>query len=116
MQRGVGKRQELVKKDSVDLLRHTEEYCVKNCQHPGSLFAKRVVQAREDQISEASSVADLYMQSWKNCLDRIKQLVYEPSWVGDDQFERLDPGSEGSDMGKNAHIGPSDAGAGPLSV
>lgn len=90
------------------------------CQHPGTLLAKRVVEAHEDQILESRGVDVLYLQSWKNCLMRIKQLVQQLSRIGDVQIEKQGPVSGESGESKDAPTSPDlsvfDAGAGPSFV
>lgn len=60
---GVASELELVNKNSADLQRHVEENWVKMCQNIGTLLAERVMDGREDQVCNASTVAGLYVQS-----------------------------------------------------
>lgn len=92
VQSGIGELQKLVKKASADLERHVEEHWVKRCQYLSTLLTERVVKVLKDQIRDASKVAGLFVQSWKNCLKRMMQLVQEPLRVGDASVEKLGPG------------------------
>lgn len=47
------------------------------------------MKAREDQIRKARAMAGSHLQSWKDDLNRIKQLVQKPARVGAAQAEKL---------------------------
>lgn len=70
--------------------------------------------------SRATDVANLYVQSWKSHLNRTKQLVQEPPFVGDAQAEKLGPSFAGDDEGTNGPASTGDvkddADASPSSV
>lgn len=60
------------------------------------------MEAEEDRIHEASGVADLYVQSWNNRLNLIKQLAQEPSRVGTALVEKLGSSSGRDGEGNKA--------------
>lgn len=62
-QSGVGELQGVVKKDCDDLQKRTEKSWARMCQKMGTLLAKRIVGAREDQIRHSRGVAALYVHS-----------------------------------------------------
>lgn len=101
VQCGVKELQVLAQKDSADLRRHMKKHWAKICQHLGRLLAKRGVDVGKDQIRESSVVAGLYVQSLRDLLNRVKQLVYEPLCVGYIYFEKL---CSGSGEGAEHHI------------
>lgn len=63
VQSGVGKLQRLVKNSSADLQCRMEDHWVKMRHRLCILLAKRVAEAREDQIRESRGVAGLYVQN-----------------------------------------------------
>lgn len=68
------------------------------------------MEAREDQICEASNLAGLYGQSLKNCFNCIKQFVQQSSRVGNAQVEKPGSSSGGNREGINALTSLGDVG------
>lgn len=66
------------------------------CQDLRALFAERVLESCEYPISDASEAARLYIESWKNHLKRIEQLVHDSTCAGVEQVEKPVNGSVGT--------------------
>lgn len=107
---GVGNLQKIVVKDTSTLQQLMEGHCVRMCQHLEALLAERVLETREDQTRDAGGAASLYVESSKNCLKRIKQLVCDSSRTGNVQAEKPVTGSAVVDESNNAPISPVDVG------
>lgn len=52
-------------------------------QHLVSPLAEGLLEPHEDQTRKAGGVARLYVESWKNCSERIEQFGQDPTRTGE---------------------------------
>lgn len=83
------------------------------CQLLGSPLEERGIETREDQTRDAEKGARLYVESRKNRLKRIDQLVQDTSYTGDVNVENpaTSSGSASSSSSTSPYDGGIDGGA-----